>query len=164
VIVAAITPPYFHNNSVATLEAAVGFYCSPEFQERTKFPPPIGVNFAPIELKTDLATSIAAFLRAAGCVELIDRGIGNNQWAISGDLKLGKYYINIALANTRDAIKVLEEGIYLLYPDAQEELAQARKYIDQALSNRNLTKRNQFLEKANGKLYNARSMICILQP
>jgi cytochrome c peroxidase len=51
VIEAAITPPYFHNNSVATIEAAVGFYCSPEFQERTQFPPPVGVNFAPITLK-----------------------------------------------------------------------------------------------------------------
>jgi cytochrome c peroxidase len=163
VIEAAITPPYFHNNSVATLEAAVGFYCSPEFQERTQFPPPVGVNFAPIILKTDLATSIAAFLRAAGSVELIDRGMGNNQSAIYSDLKLGRYYIDIALANTRDAIKVLEEGIYLLYPDAQEELANARKYIDQALSNRNLTKRNQLLEKANGKLSNARSVICISQ-
>jgi cytochrome c peroxidase len=161
VIEAAITPPYFHNNSVATIEAAVGFYCSPEFNTSPPAsPPPPPAGFARINLHTDLATSIAAFLRAAGCVELIDRGMGNNQSAISSDLKLGKYYTNIALANTRDAIKVMEEAVYLLYPDAQEELAQARKYIDQAQSSRNLTKRNQFLEKANGKLSNARIMIC----
>ena len=155
----AATPPYMHNNSVPTLEAAVGFYCSPEFKERTDVPPPDGVNFAPIILKTDLATSIAAFLRAVGCMELIDRGIGNNNSAINSNFITGKYYVNISLSNTRDAIKVLKEGVYLLYPDAQELLADAYVDLANALIRILPAQRNKLLNQANVKLTNAKNMI-----
>jgi hypothetical protein len=161
VIEAAATPPYFHNNSVPTLEAAVGFYCSPEFQERLGFAPPDGINFAaPLNLKTDLATSIAAFLRAAGSMELIDRGMGNCQEAISGNSIKGKYYINIAMANARDAIKVLKEGVYLLYPEAQEELDGAYSYLSRAMNTAFLAQRDKLLRDAKAKLAKAKGMIC----
>jgi hypothetical protein len=161
VIEAAVTPPYFHNNSVATLEAAVGFYCSPEFQERLGFPPPDGINFAgPLNLKTDIATSIAAFLRAAGSMELIDRGMGNCQDAISSNSIKGKYYINIAMANARDAIKVLKEGVYLLYPEAQEELDGAYSYLSKAMNTVFLAQRDKLLRDAKAKLAKAKGMIC----
>ena len=92
-------------------------------------------------------------------MELIDRGIGNNQAAIGENLISGKYFINIALANTRDAIKVLKEGVYLLYPEAQDELTAAYTELTKAQIAILLTNRNKFLNNANVRLTNAKSMI-----
>lgn len=150
-IEAAITPPFFHNNTVATIEAAVGFYCSPEFNVPTAAPI--------ILLNTDKATSIAAFLRAVGSTELIDRAIENNNLAIDRPLLLSRPFIKTGLANSRDAKKVLQEGIYLLYPRAQEELLAANTLQEKALNTLNPNLKNAYLTSANIKLTNAKNMI-----
>jgi cytochrome c peroxidase len=149
VIEAAATPPFFHNNIAPTIEAAVGFFASPEFNS----PNPI------IILNTDKATSIAAFLRAIGSVELIDRGIENGNSAIASSFFEGKTFIDSALANSRDAIKVLTEGVFSLFPEAQEELAKAQAFQKEARQAFSLSRRNALLKKANASLLSARSSI-----
>jgi len=148
-IESAVTPPFFHNNVAATIEAAVGFFSSPEFNN----PAPI------IIMNTDKATAIAAFLRAIGSMELIDRGTDNNNSAIDSGLLVGENFITIALSNTKDAKKVLKEGVYLLFPTAQDDLAAAQALQERALITNNLTKRNGFLAQANAKLASARNAI-----
>ncbi len=59
-------------------------------------------------------------------VELIDRGTTNDTSAINSDMAGGSDYISIGLANTQDAIKVLKDGVYLLYPDPQNVLSCTR--------------------------------------
>ena len=110
-------------------------------------------------MNTDKATAIAAFLRAIGSMELIDRGTDNNNSAIDSGLLVGKNFITIALSNTKDAIKVLKEGVYLLFPTAQNDLAAAQALQERALITINLTKRNGFLAQANAQLASARSAI-----
>jgi cytochrome c peroxidase len=148
-IESAITPPFFHNNAVATIEAAVGFYCSPEFNQ----PAPI------IILNTDKATSIAAFLRTVGSVELIDRAIQNDNLSINTNFFQSKDFINIALANSGDAMKVLKEGVYLLFPTAQQKLSEAFDLQQKALRTVSPIQRNALLNQVNAKLTQARNLI-----
>jgi hypothetical protein len=153
VIEAAATPPFFHNNAVATLEAAIGFYCSPEFN----------VNpLAPIiVLNTDKAVSIAAFLRAVGTMELIDRAIENNTAAIDRNVLFGKPFISVGIANSGDALKVLKGGVFLLYPTVQQELAAAHALQEKALHTLNPNLRDAFLTAANNKLNQAKSSMIV---
>jgi len=148
-IEAAATPPFFHNNSAATIEAAVGFFASPEFNQ----PAPI------ISLNTDKAAAIAAFLRAIGATELIDRATGNNNAAIGSSVPVGRGFIGTAVANTKDAIKVLVEGVYLLFPEAQQDLAAAQVLEDLAFLAPAPALRNRLLAQANAKLAEARTAI-----
>jgi cytochrome c peroxidase len=58
IIEAADTPPFFHNNAVATLEGAVAFYTSPTFNAS-----PAG-RFGVFDLDATEVNQVAAFLRA----------------------------------------------------------------------------------------------------
>jgi hypothetical protein len=151
VIEAAATPPFFHNNSAATIEAAVAFFASPEFN--------VDPNNPIIVLNSDKATALAAFLRAIGATELIDRARGNNDAAIGSGLPAGRNLIGTAVANTKDAMKVLEEGVYLLFPAARKELAGALMLEELGLLANNPRLRNRLLAQANAKLASARAEI-----
>ena len=69
----ADTAPFFHNNSVSTLEAAVGFYDGDSFNESPagKFLKSIDPNKKGIELDTTQIQAIVAFLRVLNAVENI---------------------------------------------------------------------------------------------
>lgn len=149
VVEAAATPPFFHNNSAATIEAAVGFFGSPEFNS----PAPI------IIMNADKAAAIAAFLRAIGATELIDRGAENNAMAIGSGLLVGRPLIAAALANSGDAAAVLREGVYLLFPAAQQDLLAAQALQQQAFDAHSVKQRNGFLVGAQVKLASARRAI-----
>ncbi len=69
----ADTAPFFHNNSAATLEAAVGFYTGPAFNNSPsgQFLKGIDPNRRGIELDATQVQAIAAFLRVLNAVENI---------------------------------------------------------------------------------------------
>ena len=120
VIEAAATPPYFHNNSVATLEAAVGFLLFAGISDSIHSPPaPVpggpGVNFAaPLNLKTDYSYFYCSLSESGRIHGTYRQGNGEQSVGNRGTINSSaEYYIDIALANTRDAIKVLKEGVYL---------------------------------------------------
>lgn len=148
-IEAAASPPFFHNNAIATIEGAVNFFASPEFNN----PAPI------ITLNTDKATAIAAFLRAIGCAELIDRAITNNTSALGLDMSSGRSFVRIGVANTQDAIKVLQEGVYRLFPDALDALDMALSLQQKAVNTNSPSQRSAWLKTANAKLKFARDLI-----
>ena len=70
---AADTAPFFHNNSVATLEGAVGFYDGDAFNESPAglFLKSIDPKKKGIELDTTQIQAIAAFLRVLNAIENI---------------------------------------------------------------------------------------------
>jgi hypothetical protein len=70
---AADTAPFFHNNSVSTLEAAVAFYDGDSFNESPagQFLKSIDPNKKGIELDTTQIQAIVAFLRVLNAVENI---------------------------------------------------------------------------------------------
>jgi hypothetical protein len=68
---AADTAPFFHNNSAATLEAAVGFYTGPAFNNSPsgQFLKSIDPNRKGIELDATQVQAIATFLRVLNAIE-----------------------------------------------------------------------------------------------
>lgn len=70
---AADTAPFFHNNSVATLEGAVGFYDGDAFNESPagQFLKSIDPKKKGIEIDTTQIQAIAAFLRVLNAIENI---------------------------------------------------------------------------------------------
>ncbi len=70
---AADTAPFFHNNSVATLEAAVGFYDGDSFNESPagQFLKSIDPNKKGIEIDATQIQAITAFLRVLNAIENI---------------------------------------------------------------------------------------------
>jgi hypothetical protein len=129
---AADTGPFFHNNSVATLEAAVGFYDGDSFNES-----PAGVAIAeatggPIELDATQIQGIASFLRVLNALENIRQGIE----LLETTQKVGHgadpgSALRQAIAETSDAIRVLAEAG--LHPEAVAHLEQARKAAQRAV-------------------------------
>ncbi|HET6921891.1 MAG TPA: hypothetical protein VFI16_01970 [Anaeromyxobacteraceae bacterium] len=72
---AASTPPFFHDNSVATLEAAVGFYDGVAFNASPagRFLKRIDPAGRGIELDATQISAVAAFLRVLNALEAIRR-------------------------------------------------------------------------------------------
>jgi hypothetical protein len=68
---AADTAPFFHNNSAATLEAAVGFYTGPAFNNSPsgQFLKSIDPNRKGIELDATQVEAISNFLRVLNAIE-----------------------------------------------------------------------------------------------
>ncbi|OFZ22860.1 MAG: hypothetical protein A2X94_17550 [Bdellovibrionales bacterium GWB1_55_8] len=143
---AAITPPFFHNNMATTIEQAVGFFASAEFNQ----PNPI------ISLNSDKAIAIASFLRTLGALELIDRALGNNSDATDQDRYRGVEYLEVALKNTQDASKLLRDGVFLLFPEGQRYLETAGLLQKKAIKARSTFHRNHLLRYVAAELSKAR--------
>lgn len=147
-IEAAITAPNFHNNSAPTIEAAISFFGSPEF----------GTAFPAIKLNQDKATAIAVFLRSIGAMELMDRSVQNNNAAMNTSVQSARTLINTAAKNTTDAIQLLKEGKYLLYPEVQCQLSEIQcTQLKALLAPPPL--RNALLSKANEQLAETKKLI-----
>jgi hypothetical protein len=127
VVEAADTPPFFHNNAIATLEGAVAFYTSDTFNDSAA-----GNGRAFVLDQVDV-NAIGAFLRALNALESIRSSNAYDERAIDpAELAPAKELVEIAIAETTDAIEVLTEGPLSLYPDAVALLREARKFERQA--------------------------------
>ena len=119
-IEAADTPPFFHNNAVATLEGAVAFYTTDTFNDS-----PDGDGRAFV-LDGAEVNAIAAFLRALNALENIRSSNTFDARATDPDeLAPPAELVNWAKAETTDAIEVLTEGPLILYPEAVAMLREA---------------------------------------
>jgi len=132
---AADTGPFFHNNAVATIEAAVGFYDGEAFNNSPagRFLASIDPNGAGIELDGTQIAAIAAFLRVINALENIRLAI--DLLARSEDLGLfehtkAKRLLLLAAAETGDSIVVLGGGG--LHPQAVAHLRESRRLIRRA--------------------------------
>jgi mono/diheme cytochrome c family protein len=153
---AADSGPFFHNNSVATLEAAVAFYDGDSFNES-----PAGQTLAKatngkgIEIDATQIQAIASFLRVINALENIRAASelfdGARRPGVSTEESEAALVRGIA--DTADAIRVLSE--VRLHPDAIGLLAEAQRLARQAQASH--FQRHGLLGRVNGELGKARA-------
>ena len=132
-IEAADTGPFFHNNSVDTLEAAVAFYNSDAFNNSSAGQSIKAETGNGINLDATQVAEVAGFLRVLNALENIRQSIqlledilvNNYQTAKERKDLLGR-----AMAETRDGTLVLKNGG--LHPDAVNYLIKAKRSAHKA--------------------------------
>lgn len=142
---AADTGPFFHNNSVATLEAAVGFYDGDSFNESPAGKTLAAATGGPIEIDATQIQAIASFLRVLNALENIRQSIElletTQKYGYGGERGAP---LQQAVAETGDSIRVLSEAG--LHPEAVAHLEQARGAAQHAM--RSLFRRSDHLARA----------------
>ncbi|MFU8788274.1 MAG: hypothetical protein ACNA7G_04540 [Methylobacter sp.] len=148
VIEAADTAPYFHNNSVNTLEEAIAYYNSPAFHNSPGAEPadpndPESICTRCIKLESSQVTAIALFLRTLNVMENIRSSNDLDAKALAlfakGQQDSGVDMVKLALAETKDAIDVMEAGKLIPYHASLKLLKQAYNHEQEALTGRNQT-------------------------
>ncbi len=111
---AADTPPFFHNNNIETIEDAVAFYTSAEFNGS----PGAFEAGGPIDLDPAQVTDVAAFLRVINALENIRSagGMLDDARGLTAEPALLARILALAAKDLDDAIRVLEGGA--LHPEA----------------------------------------------
>ena len=132
---AADSPPFFHNNSIQTIESAVEFYDSETFNDSPagQFLAGIDPNGIGIELGPTEVQAIAAFLRVINALENIRQSIALLETGISkGSLHHSEAagFYKLAQADIEDAMEVLRGAS--LHPEAVVLLGNARKLASKA--------------------------------
>ena len=121
---AADTPPFFHNNAIATLEGAVEFYNSDAFNN-SRGALQIGGG---IHLDTTQVEAVAAFLRVINALENIDSAIRLQRSAVRSRNEARRARLVARSAGEiEDAIEVLAGA--RLHPDAVTLLNKARSSV-----------------------------------
>ncbi len=157
---AADTGPFFHNNSVETVEGSVAFYNGDAFTNSPAGQLLINATGSAINLDATQIVAVAAFLRVINALEnirsskdLLDRVIKSD----SKSNKPGDAMLERALSEVNDAIDVLKGGG--LHPGAAISLEDALISIRQAMSASKSKERVQYasvaietLDKARGNL------------
>ncbi|MGI9234825.1 MAG: hypothetical protein ACR2RD_14420 [Woeseiaceae bacterium] len=151
---AADTGPFFHNNSVDTIEGAVAFYNGDAFTNSPAGQLLIGATGSAINLDATQVESVAAFLRVINALENIRSGIDlldrtDAVSTISVDTLLDR-----AFHETEDAHQVLAGGA--LHPEAAAHLATALDLLQQARSAIDEDQRAAYIADAVAKQVAAR--------
>ena len=133
-IEAADTGPFFHNNSVETLEEAVAFYNSDAFKFSMAGQSIKAETGSAIQLDATQVLEVAAFLRVINSLE----NIRQSTWFLENvavknflTAKEGKDLLSRAIAETRDSMMVLN-GVGL-HPAAVSYLMEAKRLTHKAL-------------------------------
>ena len=148
-IEAADTPPFFHNSSARTLEDAVKFYTTRTFGNS-----PAGLLGGdgepnPFVLTGRQIREIGALLRVLNARENIRF---SNE--IAGEAQRTEpreeadARIREAIAETKDAVEVLDRGPLKVYRDAVESLKQAARLEQRALREESDDERDSLLQQA----------------
>ena len=129
-IEAADTPPFFHNNSAATIEDAVAFYTTDTFNNS-----PAGAGNAFV-LTDEETNQIAALLRALNALENIRSSIAYSEQALRAAPRARRGVGRARDIETTDAIEVLTDGPVELFAgtDTISLLEEARALEQQALA------------------------------
>lgn len=155
---AADSGPFFHNNSIETIEGAVGFYDGESFNNS-----PAGLFLAStdpegagIELDGTQIVAIAAFLRVLNTLENIRQSIEFLEASAEIGIfqhKQSTQRLGRALKETDDSIKDLSGAG--LHPEAVADLQKARKLIRNAIGS--FFNRGRFIREAIAAERQARS-------
>ena len=155
VVEAADTPPFFHNNSIRTLEGAVDFYTTAAFEDSPAGQALIendsgGVG---IELETTHVESIAAFLRVLNVLENLRSVVEVATFALDvTKSSAAKNMLKLSLFDLEDAKEVLEEGD--LHLGTIKDLDKAHKELTKASKTNNSNNRNNKIQKGLNKIEN----------
>jgi cytochrome c553 len=129
---AADTPPFFHNNSIATLEAAVAFYNGDAFNNSPAGRLLAGATGSGIKLDATQVQAVASFLRVINALENIRQAnaLLETTRKTGGGHERGSP-LRQAIAETSQAARVLIEAD--LHPQAVAHLERARIAARRAL-------------------------------
>ncbi|MEA2601987.1 MAG: hypothetical protein QOF89_2979 [Acidobacteriota bacterium] len=165
VVEAADTGPFFHNNSVTTIEEAVAFYNSDVFQNSQ-----VGVSFKAadtggigIHLEATQVEAVAAMLRVLNALENIRSSSELDQAAVDlKDKDKAEMLLKLASSDTRDAVRVLEErGLHL---DAMGKLQLAFEKEREAADENSRPKRDNLIAEILQLKADARAAMIIVTP
>lgn len=143
-IEAADTPPFFHNNAVATIEGAVAFYSGPEFNQTG-----IAQAIGGIALTEDENLAVAAMLRVLNSLDNIRSATASERQALepaNRGRKQTEKLLGIAIAENQDAAIVLRERE--LHPDAVRDLGEADALLQEAFRTRGFAHRKRLILEA----------------
>lgn len=146
---AADTGPFFHDNSITTIEGAVEFYNSGSFNNS-----PIGQNIRSLDpsgigihLETTEVEAVAAFLRVINVLENLRSTLNlENRAKNATTHSQAQELLKLSLSELEDAIEVLDGGH--LHPEAQKKLRQAAAIDAVALVTPVRSLRNQLIDQA----------------
>jgi cytochrome c peroxidase len=149
---AADTPPFFHNNSAATIEDAVHFYTTSTFAS------------TPFDFDAPKINQVAAFLRTINALENIRSSNELAKEAQSQLLQARQTIKERVIPDTEDAIEVLSNGPLDLYPTAVGLLERALQREEDASRTLLPLFRNALLRQAIELKEDARDLILALPP
>lgn len=149
---AADTAPFFHSNVVSTIEEAVNFYNSTQFNN----PPGFGQQIGGINLEATEVAAVGAFLRVINALENIRSSINLETRARNARLfndSVG--LLKLSIAELEDAIDVLHGAG--LHPEAQQKLRKAIELDQQAMTTTSISARQALIDQAIALKIAARS-------
>ena len=141
---AADTPPFFHSNVVNTIEEAVNFYNSDQFNNPPGFG---GTANVQINLQATEVSAVAAFLRVINALENIRSAIEIETRARGARfLNDSVDLLKLSISELQDAIDVLHGAG--LHPEAQQKLRRAIELDQQALTTNSRSARQALIDQA----------------
>jgi len=159
VVEAADTGPFFHNNSIETIEGAVAFYNGDAFNNSPSgqvlaMNDPNGVG---IKLDATQVVAVAAFLRVINVLENIRQSIAllDESLRKRTSRQRRREALEQAVHETTDSIRVLEGGG--LHPEAIPHLKNARSLTEKAALAHHPNRRD--IEKAIREQMRARELL-----
>lgn len=153
---AADTPPFFHNNSVATVEDAVAFYAGPIFNASP------AAAAGQIALNTAEVNAVAALLRVLNALENIRSAIDAQTGATTADFGNARSSLRFSITEVDDAIRVLTER--RLHRNAVVRLGQARGLLTLASNTPAATLRNRLIGQAITQEEAAKALLVTIVP
>ncbi len=142
-IESADTGPFFHNNSVETIEGAVAFYDGDSFNGSPAGKFLDSLTGGPIEIDATQIVAVAAFLRVINVLENIRESEGLLQSFLKRTFSGNEIFVNLlqrAGDEINDATQVLLCGG--LHPPAIDHLKKALTFLDKARKKRSVQKVN----------------------
>ena len=157
---AADTGPFFHDNSISTIEGAVEFYNSDSFNNS-----PIGQNIRSLDpngvgihLEATEVEAVAAFLRVINVLENHRSSVDLETRAKAAtSFSQARELLKLSLSELNDAIEVLAGGH--LHPEAQKKFREAAAIDSAALVTPVSSVRNQLINQAIALKNSARADI-----
>lgn len=146
------TGPFFHSNVINTIEEAVNFYNSTQFNTDPGFGPQVGG----INLEATEVAAVGAFLRVINALENIRSSINIETRARNAKfLNDSVDLLKLSISELEDAVDVLHGGG--LHPEAQQKLRQAIELDQQALTTNSRATRQALIDQAIALKIGARS-------
>ncbi len=158
VVEAADTPPFFHNNSVLTIEGAVAFYNSDAFNDSPAGQLLAGATGSGISLEVTQVEAVAVFLRVINALENVrdsENFLKTGSELTSSRKTESDRLLARAVDETEDAIGVLEA--VALHPTAVASLQEAKRLTEEAI--RKGHSREKLIKEAISQLQMARDDI-----
>lgn len=140
---AADTAPFFHSNVVNTIEEAVNFYNSTQFNTAPGF----GSQIGGINLEATEVAAVGAFLRVINALENIRSAINIETRARNAKfLNDAVDLLKLSISELTDAVDVLHGAG--LHPEAQIKLRRAIELDQQALTTSSRSARQALIDEA----------------